>query len=161
MPDAPLLFRAHSLKYLQGPTGIIANPNLTRDRHPRDMPPPVHAAIRQWFIERFGVDYRGAALFCTGDKTIAAGYKNNNNAIISLFPIGPFSVCYSPKCKDLYGHYLFQWSKADNPATLATTELDNLDFIHRPNGGIQEAVASGHEIMIFAEKFHYKIVEGK
>lgn len=122
------------------------------------MPPAVHAAIGRWFLNKFGVDYRGTSLFCTGDRAVAAGYKNETNSIIVVSPIEPFSICYSPRCKDLYGHYLFHWSRSHDPSSLAEAELDGLGFIHYFNEGLAEAAASGQETMIYAEKFQYHVV---
>jgi hypothetical protein len=152
------LYRAHSKKYLNDSEGVIGNPNLSRVRNPRDMPYEVHKSLQNWFIGKFGVDYRGQTLFCTGDHSIAAGYKKPHNEIVTLMPQEPYSLCYSPTCKDLFGHYQFKWSLAADPVAKLESEIDDLAFVHLKNCGLNEAAASGNEVMIFAEKFNYKIV---
>lgn len=153
----PKLFRAHSKKYLTGVTGIITNPNLQRARRPRDMPLATHRALSEWFVDRFGVDYRGGALFCTGDASIAAGYRTETSTIISIEPLGEYSLCYAAKCKDLFGYYQFNWSAADTPVEKIRADMELLGFVHQTNGGVEEAAASGHEVMLVAERFRYNI----
>ncbi|WP_247539247.1 hypothetical protein [Ralstonia pseudosolanacearum] len=151
------LFRAHSTKYLTGATGIISNPNLQRVRRPRDMPFAIHKALNEWFVDRFGVDYRGGSLFCTGDAAIAAGYKKESSTLISIEPLDDYSVCYSTKCKDLFGYYQFYWSAADTPIEKIRADMDSLGFVHQSNGGLQAAATSGHEVMLVAERFRYSL----
>jgi len=155
--DEPRLFRAHSTKYLTGATGVITNPNLRRTRTPRDLPIHIHDLLVKWFLERFGVDYRGRSLFCTGDISIAAGYRAPSATVITLEPIGDFSLCFSTKCKDLFGHYQFNWSAADTPHERIRADMDALDFLHYRNDGLKAAAASGHEVMLVAERFRYSL----
>ncbi|WP_133167874.1 hypothetical protein [Burkholderia gladioli] len=153
----PRLYRAHSKKYLDGRTGIITNPNLLRARQPRDMPPAVHQVLDDWFFDRFGVKYRGSSLFCTGDATIAAGYVTEKSALISVEPLGNYSLSYSPICKDLFGHYQFYWSSPETTLEDIHNSMDSLGFIHQVNGEIQHAAATGHEVMLFGECFRYTL----
>lgn len=151
------LFRAHSTKYLTGSSGIISNPNLHRARRPRDMPEAIHRALNAWFVDRFGINYRGSSLFCTGDAAIAAGYKTESSTLISIEPLDDYSVCYSTKCKDLFGHYQFYWSAADTSIEKIQADMDSLDFVHQRNGGLEVAAMSGNEVMLVAERFRYSI----
>jgi hypothetical protein len=153
----PTLYRAHSKKYLNGKSGIISNPNLSRERQPRDMPVAVHRALNDWFSERFGVKYRGSSLFCTGDVAIAAGYTTQASALISIEPIGEYSLCYSTICKDLFGHYQFHWASPETTVETILADMENLGFVHQVNGGIQQAAITGHEVMLFGESFRYHL----
>ncbi|WP_175170401.1 hypothetical protein [Achromobacter kerstersii] len=154
---ASMLFRAHSKKYLSGINGIIANPNLQRARQPRDTPVAVHEVLKGWFEDRFGVDYRGSSLFCTGDVAIAAGYKTQASVIIAIEPIGNYSLCYSTKCKDLFAYYQFYWRITDASPDKMRADMDLLGFIHHHNDGLEAAAASGNEVMLVAEKFRYSL----
>lgn len=153
------LFRAHSTKYLDGANGVIPNPNLQRKRRPRDLPISVHQLLIEWFVDRFGVDFRGQSLFCTGDPSIAAGYKSPSTTIISIEPLGDYDVCFSTKCKDLFGYYQFYWSDGKTSAEKIKSDMESLDFIHQRNGGLAAAAASGHEVMLVAERFRYSVVQ--
>lgn len=153
----PKLYRAHSKKYLNGKNGVIINPNLLRARQPRDMPLAVHQALDGWFSDRFEVKYRGSSLFCTGDVAIAAGYTTEKSALISIEPLGDYSLCYSPNCKDLFGYYQFHWASPETTVEDIKADMDALGFVHQVNGGIQQAVATGHEVMLFGERFRYNL----
>lgn len=155
--EAPQLFRAHSTKYLSGATGIITNPNLQRRRRPRDLPIAVHQLLVDWFLTRFGVDYRGTSLFCTGDAAVAAGYKTSTATVISIEPLDEYSVCYSTKCKDLFGYYQFHWSLTAPSAEKIQADMDSLEFVHQRNSGLEVAAASGHEVMLVAAQYRYRL----
>lgn len=121
------------------------------------MPIAIHQFLIEWFVDHFGVDYRGTSLFCTGDASVAAGYKNRSSTLISIEPLDSYSVCFSTKCKDLFGHYQFYWSAADTSLEKIRSDLDALDFVHVRNGGLEAAAASGHEVMVVAERFRYSL----
>lgn len=157
LPIARKLFRAHSKKYLKGPAGIILNPNLQRARTPRDMPPTIHRVVNEWFVDRFGVGYREQSLFCTGNPAIAAGYLSGLTSLITLEPIGDYSVCYSTKCGDLFGYCQFFWSNREVSDDKIRADLDSLDFIHKTNEGIEQAASSGNEVMLVAERMRYNV----
>lgn len=152
------LFRAHSTKYLTGATGMIPNPNLQRSRRPRDLPIAIHQLLIEWFVDHFGVDYRGRSLFCTGDASIAAGYKTSTSTLVSIEPLEDYFVCFSTKCKDLFGYYQFNWDAKDTSPEQIRTDMESLDYIHERNGNLAAAAASGHEVMLVAEQFRYKLV---
>lgn len=151
----PRLFRAHSKKYLTGVTGVISNTNLQRPRRPRDLPITIHQLVIEWFVEQFGVDYRGRSLFCTGDASIAAGYMTESSTLISIEPLGDYSACFSTQCKDLFGYYQFNWSAASTSPEKIRTDMESLGFVHERNGNLTAAAASGNEVMLVAERFHY------
>ena len=117
-----MLYRAQSKHRLTGASGILHNPNIARQRRPRDIPLELHSELQKWFSEQFGIDYRGQALFCTGNLAVAQGYSRSHYdmTVIELAPAESYSVCYSPICKDLFAHYQFVWSRdADYIAGLA------------------------------------------
>ena len=76
------------------------------------MPIAIHQFLIEWFVDHFGVDYRGTSLFCTGNASIATGYKTPSSTLISIEPLDDYSVCFSTKCKDLFGYYQFNWSES-------------------------------------------------
>ncbi|QBP74550.1 hypothetical protein E2K99_05760 [Herbaspirillum huttiense] len=155
---APYLYRAQSNRYLKGQAGIFLNPNILRARRPRDMPMHVHNAINDWFIESFNIGYRGDALFCTGDRSVAAGYVTKDSTLIAIAPLGDYTVCYSAKCKDLFGYYQFYWSSPEATLEKIKADLESLDFVHEKNGDLTAAAVSGNEVMIVAERFQYCLV---
>lgn len=155
VPVGPKLFRAHSAKHLSGAMGVISNPNLQRARKPRDMPLAIHHILNEWFVDRFGIAYREKALFCTGNALTAAGYVSGGSSLIIIEPVGDYFVCYSAKCKDLFGVYQFYWSTSNPSALEIRSHLDSLDFVQHYNDGLGEAAASGCEIMLVAESFRY------
>lgn len=121
------------------------------------MPEAIHQFMIEWFVDSFGVDYRGTSLFCTGDASIAAGYITPSSTLISLEPLGDYSVCFSTECKDLFGYYLFNWSAADTPFERIRADMDSLGFVHMRNEGLEAAAVSGHEVMLVAEHFRYHL----
>lgn len=121
------------------------------------MPLFVHQILKEWFEDRFGVDYRGSSLLCTGDAAIAAGYKTQSSTLISIEPIGNYAVCYSTECKDLFAYYQFHWNAADTSPEQIRTDMDSLGFVHMRNGGLAPAAASGNEVMLVAKHFRYSL----
>lgn len=157
-PTHPVLFRAHSNKYLIGESGTIVNPYWERDRRPRDMPVEIHQVLCKWFLSRFGVNYRANSLFCTGDIAIATGYKTQSSSLLSISPIGDYSVCYSPKCRDLFAYCQFYWSAPGISSEKIFSDMDSLEFSHQQNSGLESAAESMHEVMLHAKSFKYKIL---
>lgn len=123
------------------------------------MPIAIHQLLVDWFVNHFGVDYRGKSLFCTGDPSVAAGYKTPSSSLISLEPLGDYCVCFSTKCKDLFGHYQFHWSAPNTSLDLIQSDMESLEFIHQRNGGVDAAASSGHEVMLVAERFRYNLIQ--
>lgn len=106
---------------------------------------------------RFNVDYRGTSLFCTGDAAVAAGYRTSTSTLIAIEPVGEYSLCYSTKCKDLFGYYQFHWSATAPSAEKIQSDMDSLEFVHQRDGGLEAAAASGHEVMLVAVQFRYRL----
>jgi len=157
-----MLYRAQSKHRLTGTSGILHNPNIARQRRPRDIPLELHSELQRWFTERFGIDYRGQSLFCTGDLEVAQGYSRSHRdmAVIELMPADPYSLCYSPICKDLFAHYQFVWSRDTDYLTGLAEDLDGLQYVHRVNEGLREAAESRSEVMLFTRTATYRVVPG-
>jgi hypothetical protein len=152
------LYRSHSSKYLSARYGTLVNNNLNRIRRPRDTDPRLHQLVGEWFKRKFGTDYRSLSLFCTGDRAIAAGYLTGGKALVRLIPAGDFRICFSPKCKDLFGHFQFKSDTFLRSEIAILKELDSLDFVEYENDGLELACESGNEVMVVAHSFRYEIV---
>lgn len=152
--DLPPLFRAQSShRLVHGRAGHFDNPNLSRVRRPKDSSAQLHGVAGSWMLERFGINYRNVALFCTGKKEIALGYATvPGMTAIQIWPIGEYSICFSKNCLDLYGHFQFLPDTTDDQMR---DTLNALDFQEYKNAGLEEAAASQCEAMLFAHKFGY------
>lgn len=150
------LYRAQSIRHIPNPQGIFKNPNEDRQRKPRDTAISTHNAIGIWFQKKFGINYREKAIFCTGNISIARGYVNPTSALIELRPIGDFSLCFSPKCKDLFGYLQFRALAESELISAVDSEMEDLGYIQYKNCGLEEAAASGNEVMLIAAQFDYK-----
>ncbi len=129
------------------------NPNRERERQPRDSGLLLHRVTGAWFQQKFGLNYRTNALFCTGRLDVAKGYAVHQDvAVIQVTPIGDYSLCFSEKCMDLYGHFQF---RPDFTETEIVQELESLCFLEYKNRGLEIAAASGHEVMLDAQQFNY------
>lgn len=118
---------------------------VLRDRKPKNMPVELHQAADAWFSERFGVRYRGAALFCIGDSAQAALH----GGVYRIYPVGGFQFCWSPLVTDLHvwcdqNGYL---EKAPDDLTSALTDLDYRE------DGLVDALGSGCEIMVSCRSY--------
>ncbi|GAB3739926.1 hypothetical protein GCM10028794_24070 [Silanimonas algicola] len=120
--------------------------DVRRDRQPKNMPRTIHAAADSWFSEKFGVRYRGAGLFCTGDRAQAA----EHGYVYKIFPIGGFQFCWSPGVRDLS-----EWAKREGRLQLPPADfvaaLDSLDYREE---GLAEALASGCEVMVACRSYY-------
>ena len=149
-----MLYRAQSNRRLaHGSNGCIKNPNRERERQPRDSSSLLHNVTGAWFQRKFGLNYRTLALFCTGKLDVARGYAAQPGvSVIQIFPVGDFSICFSEKCMDLYGHFQF---RPDITGAEIEQELDSLSYVEYKNCGLDIAAASGFEAMLYAEQFNY------
>ena len=152
------LYRAHSTLDLNGKTGRFANPYLKLDRRPRDSSATLHEWWGEWFKDKFGINFRAKALFCTGNRSLSESYVDPNHRIIAIDPVENFSICYSNKCEDLYAHFEVECSSSCSTKADVFSELDSLGYVFYTNGGLQAASESKNEIMIFAEYFGYSMV---
>jgi len=119
---------------------------VRRDRTPRNMPIELHVAADQWFSRTFGVRYRSAGLFCTGDRKQAEGF----GAVYQIFPIGGFQFCWSPNVRDLHEFSGEKGYLQRAPEELVEA-LKQLDYQEEELG---RATASGCEIMIACKRYY-------
>jgi hypothetical protein len=81
-----------------------------------------------------------------------------NSALIELAPVGSFSICFSPECFDLYGHFQFGGRNLPENLDEVPAELEKLDFIQVIGCGLDVAADSGQEVMVYAEYFSYRVI---
>lgn len=124
---------------------------VRRDRQPKNMRPDLHSAADEWFSRRFGVRYRGASLFCTGDRAGAS----RHGTVYLVFPVEGFQFCWSPKVTDLY-----EWSKAGGHLNLSPKEFaDRLGGLDYQDWDLAAATASGCEVMVACNSYHAVMAE--
>ena len=132
-----------------------------RNRLPKDTPQWSHELIDKYFLNEYGFLYRSQAVFATGSRMEASDY----GPPFTMFPIGEFTFCYSPKCSDLFKYLddtrLFSevdklinydddgWSKAYE---LVSEELSSLRY--EQNTNMEYAIQSGNEIMINCAEYY-------
>lgn len=153
------LFRAHSFKDLTKPNGIINNPYINTPRNPRHSDPALHAIWGSWFQETFSLDYRSKTIFCTGNQEVASSYTNSKTGLICIEPLGDFTLCFSNKCKDLYGHFLYSGISPPYQIDKVYEVMNSLEYIEFKNEGLPEAALSGNEIMVYANQFRYMVIK--
>lgn len=125
---------------------------VRRDRRPKNMPLELHTAADEWFSRQFGVRYRGAGLFCTGDRAQAA----RHGAVCLVFPVEGFQFCWSPRVTDLH-----DWSVAGGHLTLSPEEFaDRLGGLEYRERDLAAAAASGCEVMVACACYHAVVVGG-
>jgi len=139
------LYRVQSKRHLPASRGIFRNPYADRERLPRDTNPDLHRTFGQWFQGRFGVDYRRRGLICTGSLDVAQGYLTVSSALIEVAPVGSYSLCFSPKCFDLYGHFQFGGRNLPENLDEVPAEMESLDYIQFVDAGLDIAADSGHQ----------------
>lgn len=107
------------------------------NRKPRDTPQSYHDEMRS-AIESAGLTAnRHNSIFCTGDHQTAQEYAYNSTA--AVFPIGEFRYTWSEFISD--------------PANMGRNEYPIDDTTWQgDNGTLEEAIQSGHEIMIACDE---------
>lgn len=119
----------------------------------------VHNVTGTWFDNTFGLNYRTKAIFCTGNIETAKGYLKTHKWLLEIKPNGPYRICFSATCKDLFGHFQFLHLPEDDNCMFEATirdSLQTLKYVEHKNSGIDVAAASGSEVMLYAEQFSYK-----
>lgn len=120
--------------------------DVRRDRRPKNMPEHLHLAADAWFSERFGVRYRGAGLFCTGDAAQAATHGRTS----LIFPIGGFQFCWSPHVRDLH-----EWFTASRGERWTRDEfVRRLVVLDYAEDDLAGAIASGNEVMVACARYY-------
>lgn len=152
-----MLYRSHSARDLDGVSGIIVNPYLNRERKPRNIPENVHGICGQWFLDRFGVNYRSKSLFCTGDLAVAKGYANVGARLVRISPVGEFRLCFG-NCKDLFASIQFLGYKSELCVSNIYDLLETLEYKEYINCGLDLAEKSGNEIMLVSDRYKFEMV---
>lgn len=157
------LFRAHTFNDKPFKKGCFSNPYWLHERRPLNTHIESHDIANKWFLEKFGIKFRSHSLFCTGNREVANQYRGIDNEytkLISIAPVGYYKVCYSKKCDDFYTHLncLLMGHKEENLQELIFEMLESYDFEVSYNSGLTEAAESGCEVMLYSEKFKYKII---
>lgn len=132
----------------QGPDRIIASgkrygfDDLQREEY-------VHLCD-QWMTEKFKYPYISQGIFTTGNKTLAGAYGE----LHIVLPIGQFEYVWSPKVEDQID-IEDEWGDGDQSPESLFSMLDNAGYT---NGGLGQAVSTGHEVIIRCERyFHFSL----
>ena len=147
-PYLALLHDGASPLYRGAPASaeVVSEWLVRRDRKPRSMPIELHEAADQWFSRNFGVRFRSAGFFCTGDPKQAEGF----GAVYQVFPIGGFQFCWSPNVRDLH-EFSAENDYLRRPSNELVEALDRLNYREEDFG---KATASGCEIMIACGRYY-------
>lgn len=119
---------------------------VDRARQPKNMPIRLHEAADAWFSRQFGVRFRGAALFCTGNAATASSHGR----LYRIYPVGGFQFCWSPSVGDLHV-WATQNALLDGQPAALVASLKELDY---REDGLAEAITSGCEIMVACSRYY-------
>lgn len=155
--NKPLLYRAHSVLEVEELGMIFQNPYLFSERRPRTMPHHLHEISGNWFQSQFGLNFRSKAIFCSGSLAQAVSYLDDKSTLIQIWPIGRYSLCFSERCTDLFEHLAFSFKGNSFSVNEVNLELANLGYVKYENSGLENAVASQCEVMLFAENFGFVV----
>lgn len=115
------------------------------NRPPKNIQEHDHHQIDAWFLEQYGAPFRSGAIYGTGnfDKAVAHAGPDGEAAI--LRPNAEFTFCWSPHSYDLVGEYLQRDTNLSIEAFLESLAYQQC--------GLEQAILSGHEIMIISPSF--------
>lgn len=137
-------FRGVSEKYQTDRPSVLSP---RRDRRPRNSSYGFHGVADNWFDKRFGIAYRSQGLFLTPNVLSASAYAYSLAHVMRVIPIGGYRYCWSPKISDL----LFAATRlAEAGAKEVEAYLDSAEYRETD---LQEAHDSGHEIMLYCERY--------
>ena len=118
--------------------------------------PLLHHTVGKWMLKKFSLNYRTHALFCTGDSNVASSYTIRDGFIlIKIKPLGDYSLCFSPNCRDLFAEFQFRQISTQNDIIQV---IESLEYVEYKNCGLEEASASKCEVMLYAQQFEYQRV---
>lgn len=118
-----------------------------RNRRPKDTSIEFHDIADGWFRSRFGVPYRSQALLLTSRRFTAQAYAATPAHVMRILPLSPYRYCWSPNAVDL----LFAAKKLEG-ASPSEVEAHLAALGYREDG-LTEAHTSGHEVMLYCEKY--------
>ncbi len=142
--ESLVFYRGMSKEY---PTDRASLVVPRKDRRPRNSSLAFHEAADQWFESRFGVRYRSQAVFVTASPVAALVYAASPLHVMRVIPLSTYKYCWSPAVSDL----IFAATKYAN----GTHEQVNayLDQAMYRESELNEAHASGHEVMLSCERY--------
>lgn len=151
-----MLYRAHPLERLPSDSDILDNEFLNIKRRPRNTPYQLHLIVGRWFEQKFGRNFRDRVYFCTGNISQAREFGPH---VIELEPVGDYELCFSRQVDDLYllmQQYGGNTSPYIDKQASIFNMLENFDFQYFKNAGLEEAAASGCEVMLYARQYRFK-----
>lgn len=135
-------YRGMSQKYSLDQVSLV---NTRKDRRPKDTEAAIHQVADNWFNEKFGIRFRSQSLFVTSNVGTAATYGATRQHVFRIIPLGEYSYCWSESCKDMLG-LVFDCAKPVD----CLARLDNAGY---RMDGLDAAYQSGHELMVFCDRY--------
>lgn len=135
------LYRGVFLPLEQGKVQIPAPINRT----PKNLPMHVHTFVDQWFVQHLGAPFRSQALYGTGNFEKAQAHAGAEGEVVLIRPNQDFTFCWSPNSYDLAGDYAQLESDDHLEQMLLEAQFNTTD--------LEQALLSGHEIMIISDSF--------
>lgn len=118
-----------------------------RDRRPKDSSLHFHGIADEWFKVRFNVPYRSQGVFLTSRLMTASAHAATADHVMRVIPVGAYKYCWSPEVEDL----LFAAKRfATSPRNEIDAYLENSQY---REVDIHDAQRSGHEVMLFCERY--------
>lgn len=115
------------------------------NRSPKNIPEHDHHLIDAWFLEQYGAPFRSGAVYGTGNFAKAKEHAGPEGEVAILRPNAEFTFCWSPQCYDLMGEYAQRDPEVDLARFLADFAFQQTD--------LEQAIMSGHEIMLISPSF--------
>lgn len=116
-----------------------------KDRAPRDTKTLIHSAADNWFLNRFGVNYRSQAVLVTSRQDFARKYAATVDHVYRIIPMGKYSFCWSPFATDML-ELVYDVSESEAcQSKLASAMYQEID--------LAAAHEAGHEVMLFCDQY--------
>ena len=130
---------------------------VRKNRSPKDTSIAIHNALNRYFKTRFKLKYRSVSMFATGSVDTAIVYGSAR----AVFPIGNFDYCWSSDLRDLFIdmpsnlYYTLDHQITDSNYKELCDWLNNQHYRHNVSiYDFQQALMSGHEVMINCDKYY-------
>lgn len=115
------------------------------NRPPKNIKEHDHHHIDAWFLEQYGAPFRSGAIYGTGNFDKAVEHAGPAGEVAILRPNAEFTFCWSPHSYDLVGEYAQRDPDVD---------LDEfLEGLAYQQHALEQAILSGHEIMLISPSF--------
>lgn len=117
-----------------------------KNREPRDSDIGAHKIADEWFFKNTGIRFRSNAIFATGDMQSADEYGDTYR----IFPIGNFTICWSPLAKDMTNEVFANCEEDDfnTKRQWKAALFNDLAALNYQTTDVKEAIISDNEIMI-------------